>query len=431
MAIYEDYKLIDAQINHIVNRGLEGTFSVVGDSGDTADKRYSDDAVTQARRESTYRLLDAIGANPSHPFWGEMKSDVEVTHNDKIPAHFGEIGIPKIVGVAPVTRTYAGASKDPFDSTVTIPAGPTANLSSDDVGATFEVYDTSVVGNDVLVLAGTVQSVSSVTAFAATAYTTGDVTTDLTLITATELRITRPITGDDYATALGAKPDEIDSWRADRKGTFSDLFGTGPKAYDAEDTDGMPSLKAGRYSTADGVLKFVGHRCMIPMIQRPTGAAEADTLLRTVAGVTKAGGTNQIVAPADTGLFSEASVGQKIVIGGVSATISQYLDPDNVVVGDYTVGSAATAVAASVLSVYRPGRTAAQAFADTHVPHDLAPLVVKLSLPMLVKEGDNLFRIAAYLGAEGERELMGVRQGGIKSAPVDPTKIVQMSQRLT
>lgn len=57
----------------------------------------SPSAITNARREASYELLRAISKNPSHGYFGELSQLVAVFHNQFLPPHDGEIGIPKIV----------------------------------------------------------------------------------------------------------------------------------------------------------------------------------------------------------------------------------------------------------------------------------------------------------------------------------------------
>lgn len=61
---------------------------------------------------------------------------------------------------------------------------------------------------------------------------------------------------------------------------------------------------------------------------------------------------------------------------------------------------------------------------DNKIPFDLAPTVIKLSIPMSVKEGDNLYQIAPMYGALGEGELIRIAGGEMKAQPVPMPNIV-------
>lgn len=250
---FADYRDIDAQINHICNRSPQGGFSEFGDTGQTADKRYSDDAVTESRRKAAYRIFDNIGANLSHPFWGTLSELVDLDYGDTIPPYFGEIGIPQIL--------------------------PT---SRDEV----------------------------------------------------------------YRTATSADSDEIESYVEDEIGAFSDLYGNGKQAADKRGRNRVLSPMALRYSTEQDVIQFTGAACQIPMILIPTGDDLADMM-------------------------------------------------------------------------------------DNKMPVTLSALNVKLALHLLIKEGDNLFRVAQYLGALGEAELASIKTGATHVVPIDPQKLIALSQKMT
>lgn len=249
---------ISAQINHITNRLAAGVFSEVGDTGESADDRYTDDAVNDARRKAAYRIFDAIGSNPSHPYWGMLKTDVDLGYGDPIPPYYGEIGEPKIT----------------------------------------------------------------------------------------------PSLGAEARTGFPADPDEIESYRLDASGTYSDLYGNGTQAHDELSADDIISPMSLMYSTNNGIALFTGIDFTIPMILVPQSltSPEADT-------------------------------------------------------------------------------TAAEYMADTKMPLPLSTLNAKLALPGLVKEGDNLFRVAMYLGEQAERELVMLKGGAIKVQPIDVGKAIQLSQR--
>lgn len=105
---------IQAHIIDVLNANPEGQFSPFIDQTESSDKRRSDDAITSARRVAAHRIIEAIASNPSHPYWGELKTDVAVAYGDPIPACYGQIGIPLIVPfVGATART--GVPRDPDD----------------------------------------------------------------------------------------------------------------------------------------------------------------------------------------------------------------------------------------------------------------------------------------------------------------------------
>src|SRR6187399_2843485 len=116
MVKFADYQMIDAQINHIYNRSKDGQFSTTGDTGPSADKRYSDAGVTESRRKAAHRIIQAIATNIAGPFWGYLKVDVPVVHGDTIPPHYGQIGAPMISMNGVDFRTGFPADPDEIDS---------------------------------------------------------------------------------------------------------------------------------------------------------------------------------------------------------------------------------------------------------------------------------------------------------------------------
>lgn len=156
------------------------------------------------------------------------------------------------------------------------------------------------------------------------------------------------INGVEWRTGIPAKPDEIDSYRANTNETYSNFYGIESSQDHAETTEeDAVSPMAFRYSTSSGIFKFTGRQGRIPMIKVP-----------------------------DTS-------------GGVH-----------------------------ILS-------------DQRLPYHLAALNVKLAMPLLTKEGDNSYRIAAYLSAMGEQELAAIRAGATQVAPIDINKAVQLAQRVS
>lgn len=255
--IFANVTDIEAQLNHICNRAQDGVFSATGDTGQSADKRYSDDAITESRRKAAYKIFDALASNLSHPYWSYLSDEVELAHGDPIPPHYGEIGIPLI----------------------------------------------------------------------------------------------SPYTGADFREGFPADGDEIESYRNDELGTFSDLYGSGTQAHNARTADNVLSPMALRYSTDNGVIKFTGAACKLMMVKIPN---------------------------TDEG--------------------------DDINTSD---------------------------MADTMMPVTLSALNVKLALGLLIKEGDNLFRVAAWLAQEGEKELINIKMGAIHAQPIDPQKVIAMAQRMS
>ena len=259
LAYFADWHDITAQINHIVNRSPDGQFTHLGDTGDSADKRYSDDAVNDSRRKAAYRIFEAIGSNPSHPYWGWLKSDVDFNYGDRIPPYYGEIGEPQI----------------------------------------------------------------------------------------------EPYSGAEPQTGFPADPGQIESYRLDQAGTYSNLYGNGTVSHDDVTADEVTSPLSLLYSTNNGVVLYTGHDCTIPMILVPQGVS--------------------------------------------SPTV---------------------------------GLNAAEYMADEKMPTPLQALNVKLALPGLVKEGDNLYRVAMFLGEQGERELIMVKGGQVKIQPINVAKSIEWAQKM-
>lgn len=79
--------------NHIIDI-LNATQA--GWGGAINDGRRSADAIAQARIESGMEILRAIAGNAKHGDWGSLATLVSVNHNQFLPAHDGEPGIPVI-----------------------------------------------------------------------------------------------------------------------------------------------------------------------------------------------------------------------------------------------------------------------------------------------------------------------------------------------
>ena len=68
--------------------------------------------------------------------------------------------------------------------------------------------------------------------------------------------------------------------------------------------------------------------------------------------------------------------------------------------------------------------------ADTKIPVDIAPTVVKLAIPKLCKEGDLLYMIASTYGALGQNDLIELRGGALKVQSVpSPHALMAMAQQ--
>ena len=78
------------------------------------DARRNATLITQARLKATTDVIRAIARNPSNGYWGAIALPVNVLHNQLLPEHEGEIGIPEIV---PFTNAQprAGVPADPDD----------------------------------------------------------------------------------------------------------------------------------------------------------------------------------------------------------------------------------------------------------------------------------------------------------------------------
>lgn len=81
--------------------------------GPIDDKRRSAESVTQSRIGATMELYDAIASNPQHGFWGVLATDVDVDHNDLLPEHLGQVGIPMIYTHEDAEDPVEGVPADP------------------------------------------------------------------------------------------------------------------------------------------------------------------------------------------------------------------------------------------------------------------------------------------------------------------------------
>jgi hypothetical protein len=438
MVVWADWMLVDSQLNHMVNRNVAGEFGPIGDTGTTSDKRYSDAAITEARRKAAVRILEAVGSNVSHPYWGELKTDVEVDHLAKIPPYFGEIGIPLIKPFLDivVSRTITNGQKAASSSLVTFSAG-TGGASVADAGRRIVIEYIDTATNDrSTVLDATILSAPSADSVNVGNFSVGDYETAIstglgwTVVTTIYIDDAQEPTADSFQTGIPADADEVDSYRRDTKGVFGDPFGSGSVAHDSPTVDGLPSPLSLRYSTDNSVLKFTGALCRIPMIVKPF----EDLTIVVLDGYVVDGVTIVDTEDVATGCFPDWVDGLSVnilsgdieIITGAEAT---WIDQTSISMTDASTADNTNAIA-TFYGTLTPD-AAMRRMLDLFIPADLSSLLVKLALPMLVKEGDNLFRMAAYLGQEGERELMGVRAGGIKAAPVDPKKLIEFSQKLS
>jgi hypothetical protein len=440
MVVYADWRDVDALINHITNRN-GSTFSGVGDTSTSADNRYSDNAIVSARRKAAVRILEAIGSNVSHPYWAELKSDVSIVHGQKIPAHFGEIGLPQIAPFVTeeMNREITNGVKAEDDNTLLLAAGTGAFDSNDvDRRIVIEYVDTST-GVKTTVIDADVATVVDADQITLYNYRTGGPAFSVVAGTGWTVLVTiyqdsaiDPADGL-LMTGIPADPDEIESYRSNTKGVFGDLFGQGSVAHDEPTSDGFPSPLSLRYSTDNGVLKFTGAACFIPMIQKPfedlvLALVDENELLTHP--VTAVNGSPTITSP--DGLFPDWVDGLNLVVNNGAEILNQAVTWNSLT--EVTAAGNATGATTTGIGTFTGTLSADAAFRrmlDLFIPVDLSSLLVKLALPLLAKEGDNLFRTAAYLGQEGERELMGVRAGGIKIAPVNPKKLIELSQQMS
>lgn len=82
---------VESHISDILNATSAGWGGVV------TSRRRSTAAIQNARKQSTYDVIRAIASNPRHGRFGAFATLVPVNHNDFLPAHDGEPGIPWIV----------------------------------------------------------------------------------------------------------------------------------------------------------------------------------------------------------------------------------------------------------------------------------------------------------------------------------------------
>lgn len=107
---FADVTVLDYHIADIMNAAASWGGAI------TAGIR-SANAIENARRQAALEVLGAISGNPQHGYYGELSSLVTVAHNSFLPAHDGEIGVPRIVPFAgAAARDGIKADGDEIDS---------------------------------------------------------------------------------------------------------------------------------------------------------------------------------------------------------------------------------------------------------------------------------------------------------------------------
>lgn len=327
---------IQSQINSIVNANPPKSFGPVPDTSDGADNRYSLEEITEARRKAAWRILDAIGSDPSHPYWGDLSDVVTVTYGQEIPPCYGEIGVPQVQEFsAPgsyyeTVRTISGVQLSGGSPTASLTG--TDTFRDSDAGLRF-AFTGMGFGPTVTIASVDDETTATLDTNADKAYTDETVTLSL------------QVASGEWVDAMEADADEIDSYVRDYRGAYSDFYGMGRQFHDYLNEGRVPSPLAGKYSTANGIIRFTGTACRIPMIKVPATLAEAQVL------------------------------------------------------------------------------------ADTKIPLGLSATCVRLAIGMLIKEGDNLARLAGIYNLQGENDLLSIRQGSVQSRGIDVSRAIQVAQR--
>lgn len=83
------------ELESVIKSILNAT--TAGFGGTIDDARRDAALITAARVYGTMEVIKAIAQNTSHGFWGAIAADVAVAHNDFLPEHEGQVGIPLIV----------------------------------------------------------------------------------------------------------------------------------------------------------------------------------------------------------------------------------------------------------------------------------------------------------------------------------------------
>lgn len=119
---YADPTDLDSHIADILNAATTW-------AGAIASGIRSAPAIANARQQAALEVLGAISENPEHGYYGELSELVSVVHNSFLPAHDGQIGVPKIVPFAGATaRDGFPARADQIDSFRDNPAAYTGSL---------------------------------------------------------------------------------------------------------------------------------------------------------------------------------------------------------------------------------------------------------------------------------------------------------------
>jgi hypothetical protein len=331
---------IQAMIVSIINANTSGEFSVKVSRDTSGDLRFSDAFIRVARRFSAARVMEAIGSNLAHPFWGELKTDVAVAHGETIPPCFGEIGTPEIKPVNSVNW--------------------------------------------------------------------------------------------DYIEGFPASADEIDSYRGDSTGsTTLQLFGNplGETNYThLQNTgSGVKNPLSGKYSTDNGVLKFTGYACRIPMIQVPDDGG------RTLAAPVAVTSGSPNVVGSVLNAFSGVDLGKRIIVSydnetvltGIIQSLATTTLANDTAVTDTNAVVDAPVAATRTEDVY----LTANDLLDNKIPLSLGATVARLSIGLLVKEGDSLRQIASMYAGQGEVDLIKIAQGATSVDALDVTRAIQQFQR--
>lgn len=232
---FADPTRTENQIKDILNAATAGYGAAID------NLKYTAGAITAARIGSGVEVLRALAANPQNGYHGSLSTPITVTHNQFLPGHDGEPGIPLIV----------------------------------------------------------------------------------------------PFAGAAARAGVPAAPDEIDSYRDDATLALYTGALDGGTPHDQADPQGMPSAISCRYSIINGLIKFTGLSCQIPLIQ----------LTREMA--------------------------------------------------------------------------------NTGVPEVFEPTLIKLSIPKLVKEGDNVYLFAREYYAMGREDLQEIMRGAMKVRPAPPIVTAQ------
>jgi hypothetical protein len=108
---------VENHIIDIINAAPAGYGTAITDDRRRPHPTTGDNAITQARIESGMEILRAIASNPQHGWFGSLCTLVAVAHDAFIPAHDGEVGIPRIVPYSGATaREGIPADPDEIDS---------------------------------------------------------------------------------------------------------------------------------------------------------------------------------------------------------------------------------------------------------------------------------------------------------------------------